>query len=287
MTIPQVTRLAPVQQQAAIEIAPFHCWLLPDGSNWTGFYRQEQGYLIRFPALADFLVSPDGNEILMTPVAGVGETTLSHLLHNQIFPLAWSHQGKQVLHASAVIINDKAIAFLGQSGRGKSTLATSFATSGCPFLSDDSLVVTESGNGFIVPPGQATIRLWHDSLDNLVSASTLMHPQLDYTDKACIIADSQIRHHEKEARLGALFCLEDDRSESITIRKIRGQDAILYLVRNSLVLDVEDTGTLRRNFAQISTLAERIPIFRLGFPHDYAQLSLVRNRITETVNKLP
>ena len=287
MTTLQVTRLAPVQQQSAIEIAPFHCWLLPDGSNWTEFYRHEQGYLIRFPALADFLVSADGHEISMTPLAGVGDATISHLLHNQIIPLARSHQGKQVLHASAVMINDKAIAFLGQSGRGKSTLATSFATSGYPFLSDDSLVVTESGNGFIVPPGQATIRLWHDSLDNLVSASTLMAPQLDYTDKTCIIADSQIRHHEKEARLGALFCLEDECSESITIRNIRGQDAILYLVRNSLVLDVEDTGTLRRNFAQICKLAERIPVFKLGFPHDYSQLSQIRARITETVNKLP
>ena len=47
--------------QAPVEDSPFHRYTFDDGTVWTEFFRTENGYLLRFPGLADFTVSGDGN----------------------------------------------------------------------------------------------------------------------------------------------------------------------------------------------------------------------------------
>jgi hypothetical protein len=125
----------------ALGVPPFHTWAFPDGTLWTEFHRADGGYLLRFPQLADFLVSADACTVTCIPVPEVPEGTARHLYLNQVLPLVLSKLGKLVFHASAVEIGSHAVAFVGESGRGKSTLAASFAVSGCRFLTDDGLVV--------------------------------------------------------------------------------------------------------------------------------------------------
>ena len=107
---------------------PFQQWTFPDGRPWTSFHRDRDGYLLQFPALADFEVSANGRQVTGWAMPGVAPATVHHLFTNQVQPLALSRQGKLVLHASAVAVGDIALAFAGESGRGKSTLAASFAT---------------------------------------------------------------------------------------------------------------------------------------------------------------
>jgi hypothetical protein len=283
---PAIQNLPTVAAQPVMPQPPFHCWDTPEGEVWTEFYHLDPGFLVRFPGMADYHISSDGKQVTVTPVVGTSEVTLAHLLYNQVIPLAWSHQGRQLLHASAVLVQGRAIAFLGQSGRGKSSLATSFATAGHEFLTDDSVMLLADSAGFRMPAGQPTIRLWQDSLESLLRHTPLSRPSLQYTDKTCILADDQIRHHAGDARLGALFCIGDDVTDRIVIQRIKGQEAILHLIRNSLVLDVENPESLQRNFAQLCHLATTVPMFRLEFPRDYSQLPALRKAVIETFNKL-
>src|SRR5262249_32769832 len=124
----------------------------------------------------DFRVSATGRSIRCWPAPGVSEATIRHLYLNQILPLALSRQGKLVFHASAVEIDDSGVAFLGASGKGKSTLAASFATSGYGFLTADALVIeTSKDEKWIDPthhPYGASIRLWDDSHNALMANGT-------------------------------------------------------------------------------------------------------------------
>jgi len=43
---------------------------VPDGTLWTQFYRTDSGYLLRFPGLADFTLSPAGLDVTATPFPG-------------------------------------------------------------------------------------------------------------------------------------------------------------------------------------------------------------------------
>ena len=53
-------------------------------------------------------------------------------------------RGYFILHASCLPINQGAIAFVGNSGQGKSTLAAYFSTLGYPLITDDILTLTLS-----------------------------------------------------------------------------------------------------------------------------------------------
>ena len=44
----------PVRLQRPIDAEPFHRYIFDDGTVWTEFYRRDDGYLLRFPDLADF-----------------------------------------------------------------------------------------------------------------------------------------------------------------------------------------------------------------------------------------
>ncbi|MBK9199490.1 HPr kinase/phosphorylase [Candidatus Skiveiella danica] len=156
---------------APLQEAPFHQWSFPDGTLWTQFSRQGDGYLLRFPDLADFEVSADGAAVLGFPAPGVTSPTVEHLYLNQVLPLALSRQGKLVLHGSAVDIGGQGVAFLGESGRGKSTLAASFASEGTRFLTDDGLLLEWVDGRCMILPSHPSIRLWKDSQDALISNS--------------------------------------------------------------------------------------------------------------------
>jgi len=156
---PPVLALHPAGEPRPIESEPFHRWVFADGTVWTSFYRTGNDYLLRFPDLADFTVSASGLEVAAYPMPGISEQTIEHLYLNQVLPLALSRQFKLVLHASAVEIGNFAVAFLGISGRGKSTLAASFSTSGCRFLTDDGLQLEKGPAGYLIQPSHPSIRL--------------------------------------------------------------------------------------------------------------------------------
>jgi ABC-type multidrug transport system fused ATPase/permease subunit len=111
----------PVRPFVPQPVPSFHHWLLPDGTLWLQFYRTPAGYLLRFTDLAEFEISADGQTIACWPSAEISDGTIQHLYLNQVLPLALSQQGKLVFHASAVQIGAGAVAFMGPSGRGKST----------------------------------------------------------------------------------------------------------------------------------------------------------------------
>ena len=52
-----------VREQEPVALLPFHEFRFDDGTVWTEFFRLDNGYLLRFPGLADFEVSPDGMRV--------------------------------------------------------------------------------------------------------------------------------------------------------------------------------------------------------------------------------
>src|SRR3954447_18430377 len=124
------------------DVAWFHEWRGRRGPRWLSIGRLPRGtrraYLLRFPELADFEVSADARRIVARPAAGLPVDTLRHLLIDQVLPLVTSRHGRLSLHASAVHLPGiGAIAFVGDAGRGKSTLAAALALAGARVVADD------------------------------------------------------------------------------------------------------------------------------------------------------
>ena len=68
-------------------------------------------------------------------------------------PFAALLQGLEVFHASAVVRHGEAIAFLGPSGAGKTSLAVELCARGASFLADDVLALEPRGVELLAHPG--------------------------------------------------------------------------------------------------------------------------------------
>ena len=79
------------------------------------------GYLLRAPGFARILIALDGTEVLCDPEQGSLEW--GTLLPAQALPLAATLKGLEVLHASGVLLDGRALLFTGPAGAGKSSLA--------------------------------------------------------------------------------------------------------------------------------------------------------------------
>ena len=267
-------RLAPRQRgpQFVPDGPPFHVSGARDGGASTQFYRIGRDYLLRFPGLADFTVSADGREASCRLARGVSMTQVEHLWLNQVAPLARSKQGEMVFHGSCVEIGGRAVAFIGESGRGKSTLAAAFASRGHAFLTDDGLILRRSGGDYIVCPSHPSIRLWPDS-----RAALALNDAAGKV-KSMIRAGDGFNHGLRPLPLAALYFLEND-AETVLFARLSPRDIALRLLENSFLLDIEDRDLLSAHFRRTAAFANWVNGFRLDYPRRFEALESVRAAI--------
>lgn len=261
--------------------SPFHTWSLPDSTAWTHFHRVHDGYLVRFPEMADFEVSADARRVTCHPVPGTTDAVTQHLYLNQVLPLVLSKQGQLVFHASAVEVAGGAIAFVADSGRGKSTLAAGFAIAGFRFLTDDGLVVEPSGPGHVVLPSHPSIRLWEDSEAALIAPGTMAAPALEFTPKARFLAGPHLGFCDEPRPLRRVYFLGDGSAPDIAFQRLSGSEAMIEWVKHSFLLDIEETPRLASHFNQLARLANETIHYRLDYPRRYEDLARVRRAIVE------
>jgi hypothetical protein len=257
---------------------PFHEWIFPDGTRWTQFHRSRDGFLLRFPELADYQLSADSLRVTCHPVPGVAEETLRELYLNQVLPLALSQLGRLVLHASSVEVGDGAVVFLGESGRGKSTLAAAFATSGYRFLTDDGLSLHEEDGACWVQPSHPSIRLWADSERALVPTAAA-EGSAACAPKVRFLAGDRVRFCSEPRPLRRVYALGAGACQGVVIEKLSPRDAVTELIRNSFLLDVEAPDTVARHFERMVDLAKRPIYYRLDYPRRFEALASVRSEI--------
>jgi hypothetical protein len=255
-----------------MDTLPYDRWLSPDGEVAIEFYRTQAGYMLRFPDRADFDI---GATLTCTPALDAPQELITALYYNQIIPMLESRKGRIVLHAAAIAAGGVALGFLGQSGRGKSTLAASFARAGHPFLTDDGLVLEPDGPGYQAKPSQPFIRLWPDSESAVLNA-----PDSDDDEvKARVASSQQVPFQPSAIPLRAIYVLLDGSSDTVRIERLKPAAALSAFLQHAFVIDVEDRPRVKAHFNQMARLAEVAPCFTLDYPRCYDDLPGVMQAI--------
>jgi hypothetical protein len=258
----------------------YHVWRLPGGGDWLRFFRTSQGYVLQFPDLAEFAISRDGTSISSRALSGASQETIEHLYQNQVLPLALSCQRKLVFHGSAVVVDGGALAFLGQSGMGKSTLATAFALNGAKLITDDGLHIEQSDDGqWQARPGHGSLRLWPDSRAALLPPGTGRVQAAGYTAKFRILTDGCIGFSTAPAPLRQVYFLRQEGAGEINIEAVSAADALIELVSHAFLLDLDDRDLIARHFDHLARMVEFPHFYRLDFPRRYSVLGEVRQKI--------
>lgn len=124
-------------------------------------------FLLRIDGVATYYVR-DGAEVLVDPAADAPELDLHSYLLGSVFAAVCHQRGLLPLHASAIGTPRGAVAFLGHSGAGKSSLVAFLAQRGHPILADDTCVVDPLAPlPRRVLPVAPWLKLWRTTLDAL------------------------------------------------------------------------------------------------------------------------
>lgn len=281
--------VGPLDHASQLTPRPFLQHDLPDGTVWVAFYHAPNGYCIRFPALADFHVSTDGRAIRCTLEPGVPDDTLEHLLLDQVLPRTLSHGGRTVLHAAAVAVDGRALAFLGDTGWGKSTLITHLHGGGLPLVSDDCLVITNAGDPIMGLGSYPGMRLWPDSVLALGAGTDQVGSVAHYSRKRRVATRAASLVQVDPLPIAHLFLLAPPTEavdDVIRITPIVERDRVIHLLEYSFRLDVTDRARSAREFAALCQLAERLPMSLLNYPRRYDRLPAVTAAIRAHISDL-
>jgi hypothetical protein len=214
----------------------------------------------------------NGRDIVVSRLADSHDAELRLALLGPAFAVLLQQRGFLVLHASAVNVGGRAVAFLGGSGQGKSTIAAALHRRGHPLIVDD-LVAVRVGDG---PPrvysGFPQSKLWPDAATALgenCDALPRLHPS--YEKRACPLIEGFTT--EQSLPLARVF--ELGVSEAVTIAPMSARDTLMALVRHSYGIEWLHPISGAAQFAQRAEVARCVPAARLDRPYDLTALPAV------------
>src|SRR5205823_339252 len=121
---------------------------LQSRSDWYHYaHLEDRSSYVRWIGLGEFLVSSDGRRITCAPAPESSIESFQVYLLGQALSFALVKRGFEPLHATAIAVDGEAIALLGKSGFGKSTLAACFLAADHRLLTDDLLLLQPFPNG--------------------------------------------------------------------------------------------------------------------------------------------
>jgi len=118
---------------------------------------------IRWQGVGDFCIA-GGREITVMSDPTIPEHALWRFILGSALGSVLFQRRQLALHASAVVGSAGAIAFIGESGWGKSTLSAGLHARGYRMLADDLLAVRAGTEANLVFPGLPEFKLWPDTL---------------------------------------------------------------------------------------------------------------------------
>lgn len=121
-------------------------------------HHPDAGYRWAASGYGRYVVSSDGHEVRIAPYS-VSSWRWQRMLIARVLPFAATLQGLEVFHASAVEIDGRVVAFVAQTGVGKTSLAVNLVLRGATFVTDDVLAIEPRAGDLRAHPGLALVSI--------------------------------------------------------------------------------------------------------------------------------
>ena len=223
--------------------------------------RNAEGYVLRFPELCDFAISPDCRSIVCHPHLGTETGLIPILIRGTLVSLVLNLQGHHVLHASAVAVNGRAIAFAGAAGMGKSTCAALLCSVGGHLVSDDVLRVRLDPAWCF--RGASAIRIRPAAAD--VVDMFEVRPEVRETPdgRLAVFPPSAA----DELPLAAIVVPYPRQGLSqVEIEPVLGSEAFWLLAHFGRLVGWQQEEMVRQQFVQVGDLIAQVPMVKANIP---------------------
>jgi dephospho-CoA kinase len=241
-------------------------------------------YLLNIRGIARYLVTA-GHEIVIDPDDAAPALDVRGYLLGSIFVVLCQQRGLLPLHASAVASKSGVVAFLANSGQGKSTLAAHLAQRGFRVLADDVCLIdaTQPGSAMVIPTAP-WLKLWRNSLENLGRQADGLDRIFTEDDKYRLPLVPVLT---PEPILGLVFLEGNDISSAITqieeVPRVQAIPLLMNLTHHSYLLEV--TGQQEENFRRCGRVLSQARAYRLfrpwGLMHLESTVDALENLLLE------
>jgi hypothetical protein len=230
--------------------------------------RVGDGYVVRLPWIADFVIDADLRHVTCHPAKSDRNVVIPIIISGTITAFLLAMRGQFVLHGSAVEVNGKGLAFVGASGQGKSTMAAVMCAAGAQLVTDDIMPVAYGTNVaganrvFAVRSGQE-IRL-REGAASLSEGFGEGMIRITEDDRHAVTP--KLSGLER-VEISAIVLPRPDRVQSeLNARKLSSGEASLALGRCERIEGWRDAGHLRMQFHEIGRIVSSVPVFEVSVP---------------------
>lgn len=175
--------------------------------------------------------------------------------------------GGIALHASAVSIDGRAIALVGSSGHGKSTLAAALCRQrGARLLADDAVILSREGSAFVVEAGESDHWLTDEAVQALACADA---PARDAREDKVPVPGVT----GGTAPLGAIVVLEDFAAiGEPDMRRVGAVDGLARLLPHLARFVLDSPSDQRAELGRLEELLGAVPVHVLTRPRGLEHL---------------
>ena len=234
-----------------------------DEDRWYTATSTGSGYRLRFRECGEFVISADLSTVEIRRDPAGRTEMLPILLAGTVSAFLLALRGETVLHASAVAIDGAALAFVGQSGRGKSTLAALLCVeTGHELVTDDVLTV-DPGPPVTCLGGAFELRLRPAAA--VLADARPESPTRPTADER--LAFSPTPRPPEPLPLAAIVIPAPSRTASdVEVRRIPPSDAVFALLSFPRVHGWCRPDVLSRDFTTLSQVVNRVPVYDVTVP---------------------
>ncbi|HEX5182579.1 MAG TPA: hypothetical protein VFW19_05430 [Allosphingosinicella sp.] len=253
-----------------------------------GYSASEQGTLLRVPDVGRFLIR-EGREIVVEPDARAPDHNVRLFLLGSALGALLHQRGLLPLHANAIEMDDKAVAFAGHSGAGKSTIAAWFHDRGHRILTDDVCVIGFGAKGrALAYPGIPRLRLWREALEATGRDAGEYSRSFDSMDKYDVPSERRALAPLPLAAIYLLRRAEEEAESGLSIERLQGVDGVETIVSNTYRgAYLKTIGRTGEHLAACLRVARQVPVFRAarlwGFDRFDAQAEVLQAHAEEQV----
>jgi len=235
--------------------------LAVDGELVYSVSRQSDADVLRIPGLCDLRLGRDGTAAEFVPSEDADLELLGIILAGAGVSTMLALQGLPIYHGSAVAHGGRSIAFLGESGQGKSTMTALFCMAGWSFVCDDVLraELTASGEA-LVYPGGLEIRLREKALRDA------SWPTRTTVDGRAAVAPPAVDGPKRlDAFVIPIPTRETEKPSVELLSPGEAAEAIRYYQR---IAGWRDMDLARQFFSTAVDLAQAVPVWVANVPWD-------------------
>ena len=233
----------------------------PDGSPMMVVEQHDDvGFHVWAPRVGRYLVREDGTSVKCA-VPKVTAWRWERLLFAQVLPLAAALRGRELFHSSAVAVDDSAIAFVGLSGAGKSSIAAHLVARGASLVTDDVLALERTQFGVLAHPGTGLAGLDTRELAAMsAEGRARVGTRVGKADKVYLAVPVA----EEPLPLRALYFIVRKAGGPIAVEE-RSSDASL-LLGSSFIAYLRSARYLVDHLEMCAWIAGEVPVFEISVP---------------------